>query len=48
MKAYEEKMHNHSKHVEMVWFNAGHGSRAMEQSIEHQELKMRFAYRVLG
>lgn len=48
MKVYEEKMHRHSKHVEMVWFNAGHGSRAMEQSIEHQELKMRFAYRVLG
>lgn len=48
MKVYEEKMHKHSKHVEMVWFNAGHGSRAMEQSIEHQELQMRFAYRVLG
>lgn len=48
MNVYEEKMHKHSKHVEMVWFNAGHGSRAMEQSIEHQELQMRFAYRVLG
>lgn len=48
MKAYESKMSDHGKPVEMVWFNAGHGSRAMEQSIEHQELKMRFAYRVLG
>lgn len=48
MKVYEEKMNQQGKHVEMVWFNAGHGSRAMEQSIEHQELKMRFAYRVLG
>ncbi|GAB5493206.1 MAG: prolyl oligopeptidase family serine peptidase [Phototrophicaceae bacterium] len=48
MKHYEEKMTSLNKHLEMVWFNAGHGSRAMEQSIEHQELKMRFAYRVLG
>ncbi len=48
MKAYEDKMTGLNKHLEMVWFNAGHGSRAMEQSIEHQELKMRFAYRVLG
>ena len=30
------------------WFDAGHGSRANEQNIEHQELMMRWAYRVLG
>ncbi|MEM9955834.1 MAG: prolyl oligopeptidase family serine peptidase [Chloroflexota bacterium] len=48
MHAYEDKMKAHNKHLEIVWFNAGHGSRAMGQSIEHQELKLRFAYRVLG
>ncbi|MGJ3237347.1 MAG: prolyl oligopeptidase family serine peptidase [Anaerolineae bacterium] len=48
MRAYEEQMHAHHKALELVWFNAGHGSRAMQQSIEHQEMKMRFAYRVLG
>ncbi|MGB7342128.1 MAG: prolyl oligopeptidase family serine peptidase [Phototrophicaceae bacterium] len=48
MHAYEEKMTAHNKHIEIEWFNAGHGSREMEQSIKHQELQMRFAYRVLG
>ena len=36
------------KQIEVHWFNAGHGSRAQEQQIEHQELMMNFAYRVLG
>jgi hypothetical protein len=30
------------------WFEAGHGSRAQEQQIDHQERMMRFAYAVLG
>jgi dipeptidyl aminopeptidase/acylaminoacyl peptidase len=48
MHLYEDKMKSLGKHIEMHWFDAGHGSRAMEQQIEQEELKMRFAYRILG
>ena len=48
LKHYEEKLNSLGKPIEVHWFNAGHGSRAMEQQIEHQELMLRFAYRVLG
>lgn len=45
---YEDKMKAHNKQVETYWFDAGHGSRKAEEQIEHQELNLRFAYRVLG
>jgi hypothetical protein len=45
---YEEKLQSLGKQIEVHWFSAGHGSRANEQQIEHQELMLRFAYRVLG
>ncbi|MEL6524206.1 MAG: prolyl oligopeptidase family serine peptidase [Chloroflexota bacterium] len=48
MHAYEDKMTTLGKHIEMEWFNAGHGSREKEMSVRHQELQLRFAYRVLG
>lgn len=48
MKAYEQKLKDAGKAIQIHWFDAGHGSRAMEQNIEHQELKLRWAYRVLG
>jgi dipeptidyl aminopeptidase/acylaminoacyl peptidase len=48
MHLYEDKMKALGKHIESHWFDAGHGSRAMEQQIEQEELKLRFAYRVLG
>lgn len=48
MHVYEEKMTDLGKQVEMVWFNAGHGSREKEQSVRNQEHQLRFAYRVLG
>lgn len=48
MKVYEEKLLSLGKQIEVHWFNAGHGSRAQEKRIEHQELMLRFAYRVLG
>jgi dipeptidyl aminopeptidase/acylaminoacyl peptidase len=48
MKLYEEKLTSLGKQIEVHWFNAGHGSRAQEQQIKHQELMLRFAYRVLG
>jgi dipeptidyl aminopeptidase/acylaminoacyl peptidase len=48
MHLYEDKLKALGKHIESHWFDAGHGSRAMEQQIEQEELKLRFAYRVLG
>lgn len=48
LQSYEEKMRTAGKQIEVEWFDAGHGARADEQQIQHQELKFRFAYRVLG
>jgi dipeptidyl aminopeptidase/acylaminoacyl peptidase len=48
MEAYEAKLTALGKSIQVHWFDAGHGSREQEQQIEHQELMMRFAYRVLG
>ncbi len=48
MKVYEEKLKSLGKSIHIHWFDAGHGSREMNQQIEQQELMLRFAYRVLG
>jgi dienelactone hydrolase len=48
MRVYESRLNELGKSIQVEWFDAGHGSRAQEQSIEHQELLLRFAYRVLG
>lgn len=48
LRVYEEKLKSLGKQIEVHWFHAGHGSRAQEQQIEHQELMLNFAYRVLG
>ena len=48
MRGYEDKMRSFGKDIQIHWFAAGHGSLAMDTSIEHQEIFMRFAYQVLG
>lgn len=48
MQTYEATLNELGKSIQIEWFDAGHGSRAMEQQIEHQEMMLRFAYRVLG
>lgn len=48
MEVYEQKLNTLGKEISVHWFDAGHGSRAIEQNIEHQELMLRWAYRVLG
>jgi dipeptidyl aminopeptidase/acylaminoacyl peptidase len=47
MRAYEEKMRELGKEIELIWFDAGHGSFAIEQNIEHTEQMLQFAYGVL-
>jgi dipeptidyl aminopeptidase/acylaminoacyl peptidase len=48
LKVYEEKLLELGKDLRVHWFEAGHGSYATEQNIEHQELMLEFTYRVLG
>ena len=47
MEVFEAKLKSLGKAIQVHWFDAGHGSRAQEQQIEHQELMMRFGYEVL-
>ena len=48
MKVYQQTLKDRGKSIEITWFDAGHGSLAIDQQIHHQELMLRFAYRVLG
>lgn len=48
MHLYEDTLKAQGKEIKVEWFDAGHGSRAMDKNIEHMELKLRWAYRVLG
>lgn len=48
MRVYEQRLKDLGKDVMVHWFDAGHGSRAMAQNIEHYERMLRWAYRVLG
>jgi dipeptidyl aminopeptidase/acylaminoacyl peptidase len=49
VEMYEKKMKELGKDIEVVWFDSGHSGSftQVERSIEHQELMLRFAYRVL-
>jgi dipeptidyl aminopeptidase/acylaminoacyl peptidase len=48
MRVYEEKMLELGKDIEILWFDAGHGSFATEQNIEHTERILQFMQRVLS
>jgi dienelactone hydrolase len=50
VELYEARMKALGKQIEVKWFDAGHlGAFAqVELSIAHQELMLRFAYRILG
>jgi dipeptidyl aminopeptidase/acylaminoacyl peptidase len=48
MRMYEARLRELGKPIEVHWFEAGHGSYVVEQGIQHQELMMEFAYRVLS
>lgn len=48
MRMYEDKLKSLGKEITVDWFDAGHGSRAMEESIRQTELMLRWANRVLG
>lgn len=47
IEVYEESMKVLGKEIEVFWFDAGHGTLSHEESLIHQEVMLRFAYRVL-
>jgi dienelactone hydrolase len=48
MDAYEATLHKQGKEIQVEWFDAGRGSPAIDQQIDHMELMLRFAYRLLS
>ena len=48
MKVYEKRLKELGKSIDIYWFDAGHGSLAVEEQIKHQELMLEFAYQTLG
>jgi len=48
MRVYEEQAKALGKEIDVHWFDAGHGSLAVEQVIAHQELMLRFAEKLVG
>jgi dipeptidyl aminopeptidase/acylaminoacyl peptidase len=48
IEVYEQKLKGLGKSVEVHWFDAGHWGAGVEQDIQHLEIMLRFAYRVLG
>jgi dipeptidyl aminopeptidase/acylaminoacyl peptidase len=48
MQAFEARLKSLNKHIEVHWSDTGHGLHIQAQRLEHLELKLRFAYRILG
>jgi dipeptidyl aminopeptidase/acylaminoacyl peptidase len=48
IEVYEQKLKELGKPIEVHWFEAGHLGAGIEQDIQHLEIMLRFAYRVLG
>lgn len=48
VEVYEKRAKELGKNIEVVWFDAGHGSRQIEEDIAHQELMLRFAWKVVA
>ncbi|MDP2919900.1 MAG: prolyl oligopeptidase family serine peptidase [Dehalococcoidia bacterium] len=47
VEVYEARMKALGKQVEVHWFDEGHFGGGVEQDIHHQEIMLKFAYRVL-
>ncbi len=48
VEVYERRLRELGKDIEVHWYDGGHGTLVVEEQIQHQELMLRFAYRVLG
>jgi len=47
VEVYEARMKALGKPIEVYWYDEGHSGGGVEQDIEHMELMLRFAYKVL-
>ncbi len=45
---FEKKMRELGKEIDVCWYAEGHAGGGVDQEIEHQEIMMRFAYRILN
>lgn len=48
VEVYEAKLKSLGKDIEVHWYDEGHAGGGVEQDIQHMELMLRFAYRVVG
>lgn len=48
VETYEAKLKSLGKDIEVYWFDAGHFGGDIDEDIFHQEIMLKFAYRVLG
>ena len=48
VEIYEQKLKDLGKSIEVRWFEAGHWGAGIEQDIQHLEIMLLFASRVLG
>ena len=48
MEVFEEALASRQKDIHIHWFDAGHGSLDVAQQIEHQEMMLKFAERILN
>ncbi len=48
VEVYEANMKALGKQIEVQWYDEGHMGGGTEQDIEHMEIMLKFAYRVLG
>ena len=48
VEVYEARMKALGKSIEVHWYDEGHLGAGVEQEIQHQEIMLRFAYKVLG
>lgn len=48
VEVYEARMKALGKPIEVYWYDEGHSGGGIEQDVEHQELMLRFAYKVLN
>jgi len=48
MEAYEARLRALGKPIEVVWFDAGHGSLLIAEQIAHQAHMLAFARQVVG
>ena len=48
VEVYEARMKALGKPIEVYWYDEGHSGGGIEQDVQHQEIMLRFAYKILG